>query len=93
MPFAHTTPARPTPHPQHQGRQRRTLLERWPDTIAVAVLLAIVAMTIRAARSQPDPTGVAATIGAVVLLGGAAVRDLDDRAHGDRSARRSDTWT
>jgi hypothetical protein len=59
----------------------------------VAVLLAIVAMTIRAARSQPDPTGTAATIAVVVLLGGAVAQDLDDRPHGDRAALRSDKWT
>ena len=93
MTCAYTTPARTRSAPSTPRPRWRTILERWPDAIAVAVLLAIVAMTIRAARSQSDPTGVAATIGVVVLLGVAVVRDLDDRAHGDRGARRSDTWT
>jgi hypothetical protein len=90
MPFAHTTPARTRSASATPRAPVANLLERWPDTIAVAVLLAIVAMTIRAAHSQPDPAGTAATIAVVVLLSGAVVRDLDDRAHGDRGARRSD---
>lgn len=65
MPDHHTPPARS--HPTIPTPRWTTVLARWPQAIAVAMLLGLFAWTIRAAIHERGAPGVWATIAFWVL--------------------------
>jgi fatty acid desaturase len=86
MPDHHTPPTRS--YPTIPTPRWTTVLAGWPKAIAVAMLLELFVMTIRAAVHEQGAPGVWATIAFCVLVGGGAAHDVHDCAHGDLPPRR-----
>jgi hypothetical protein len=62
--------------------RRRAVLPCWQHALAAGMLLGLLAGTIRAARHEQGAASVWATMACWAVMGGPAVMDLDDRAHG-----------
>ncbi len=83
-------------YPSTRRRIWRAALARWRPalvvTLVVAVVVGVLAMTLRAAYLEQGAQGLWATIGTCVVMGIPAALDYYDRAHGHPLPPRTDKW-